>query len=200
MAAWSNALIRAQMEWSRLTPTPLHQLDAPQRTALEVVEWLSQVFAGERELHPDEAEALQRLDAALGPPSRRTDQLALAARLVDEHAARWHAAPVEWTPEREGQWSPRHEIANALAATLWSQVNPGFEKLYEKLDDVEGLLARHEPGHGRRTAAGKGQGKLSAAAIVVELNTLAGWPLDPNLDRETVSSAIDRAKNTSRRA
>ncbi|HEY5373510.1 MAG TPA: hypothetical protein VIK01_07470 [Polyangiaceae bacterium] len=141
------------------------------RTAVELVQWLARTFVSEQP--PEIAGEVLRRIAAIALDGPRDWKIRRGVESVERFA---------------------EEGSEALVNDLIANVEPNFWSLKTHLRAVEELLADYKPDVGRRTSDGKGSGKMSAARILAELNTLAGYPLGKNLDAHGVGSAISRSR------
>lgn len=188
MAVWASELNRASSELARA----MHRhgtasLEDHERNAVDLVQWFADLFAEGRIAQPLEIETLSRLAAALKPDSRDR-RIALAVERVAYQAERFQQA------KRGDLGNTPEEIGRHLTIELWGLVDERFEQLEKRSMAVLELLGEYKADSGRRTPDGRGAGKMSAARILEELNTLAGHPLGERLDAHAVSNAMSRWK------
>ncbi len=176
--------------------------------AMVLADWLANVFRDGRQPQPEEVDALRRAARAVRVPGdgpvkgeARDRAIAKALAIVEEHAARYVSLQ---------HGSQREECASALAVDLWGWIAEGFDRIVPSRatmdaarDDVRDRrivekvgewLERYESGPGRRTADGAGDGKMSGAALLAELNKMAGSPLGP-IDAHAISNAVGRYRD-----
>ncbi len=189
MARWARTALRAQNDhanalWNGGASGPVGEAE---RTAIDAVASLATMFVEGREPDTGEVEALRRVAAALWPGNRDT-RIATGVRMVERAAAALSACR---------NANEKRKACIVLADWLCIGVHAGFGALREKPDKTGELLGSYEGTSGRRTKDGKGGGKLSAAGVFAELNTLAGYPLE-RLDAHTIANAVGRARDRER--
>ena len=149
------------------------------RRARIMAHWLLKIAEEMEPTRHDQA-VLNRMWAA-SKPARDVERRALAAEVVTEHAEAYRTAP-------------QARAAQRLCGSLGARVDAAFATL--EPEHVLALFVRYEPGRGKRTSAGRGKGKLSAAGVVAELNRLARWPLGRNLSPHAIGNAVAQSKST----
>jgi hypothetical protein len=219
MAAWAASVHRglgelyrdlASREQPGVPPLAEHE-----RLATDIARWFADLFIDGREIGRDDQAIIRRISEAFRPVDK-TAKVRLANALIEEHAKRYlealpHYRPLP-TPKRPlpapkgnrvvelGSVTPGYEgnapplIAEQLIVALSNLVHEGFAAALDNADHeaIGALLERWYPDKGRRTEAPQGGGKLAAAGILAQLNTLADEPLGP----QSVSSICNKLKIT----
>ncbi|HEX9621323.1 MAG TPA: hypothetical protein VF989_14370, partial [Polyangiaceae bacterium] len=122
MAAWAEALDRATTRKFVARGESVEH----ERIAVDLGAWLAKVFAGGREVQPEEIEILERMWAAHQPATPAT-RIAAAVDLIEQHAGWYRLAPEARSDEYQG--NTRTEIARMLAVDLWASVDSAFDPL-----------------------------------------------------------------------
>lgn len=153
--------------------------------AVQAASYLASIFEDPRhELQPLEAAIIDRVAEAM-QPRKSIDKAVLAADLVAEHAVRYQEAAAGGANYKG---NTTLEILTQLDVTLWSAVHERFSDLGGHFDATGLLLLRYTASRGKRTAAGKGEGRLSAEQIVVALNRLVRFPLGKDLNYRSIQN------------